>query len=62
VAGEVTTFQVADNSTDDTRTWATFQLLDPDIAATSFTVTTVPEPATLALLAAGLAALLRRRR
>jgi hypothetical protein len=61
-AGEVTTFYVGDNTTDDTRTWLSFTLLDEDIQATSFTATVVPEPTTMVLLAAGALGLFRRKR
>lgn len=60
--GEVTTYQVTTNTTDDTRTWLSFSLLDADIDSTSFTITVIPEPVTLGLLWLGGLALLRRRR
>ena len=60
-AGEVTTFQVADNTTDDTRTWTSFTLLDP-IYSTSFTVTVVPVPSSILLCITGLFTIVLRRR
>jgi len=61
-AGEVTTFQVTDNITDDTRTWTSFTLLDKDIYSTSFTVTVVPVPSSILLCITGLFTIVLRRR
>ena len=61
-AGEVTTFQVTDNTTDDTLTWTSFTLLDPDINSTSFTVTVVPVPSSILLCITGLFTIVLRRR
>ena len=52
--GEITTFQLTDNTTDDTLTWMNLTLLDPDIYSTSFTVTVVPEPTSILLCITGL--------
>ena len=61
-AGEVTTFQVTDNTTDDTLTWTNFTLLDPDIYSTSLTVTVVPVPSSILLCITGVFAIVVRRR
>jgi hypothetical protein len=63
---ELTTFQLGDRtgSFEDTITWAHSTLLDPQISATTFNVTAVPEPAGAACVGAALlsAAAVRSRR
>jgi hypothetical protein len=63
VLSEVTTFQTGDPGGDDTVTWENLVTLDDDIVPGEFTVSVVPEPVGLGLLAgAGLLLLGRRRR
>lgn len=63
VVGETTSFSVEDDGLfDDTVTLLGIDPIDPLIAATSFDVTVVPEPASLALLCLGAFPLIARRR
>ena len=65
VVGETTALRIEDNdpASDDTVTWALPGVdLDADIQPFDFSIVTVPEPATLALLAAGALAVFSRRR
>lgn len=56
------TFQVTDNTLDDTVFWTSLEVLDDDINSTSFDVTVVPEPATMSLIGLAFAGIIVRRR